>query len=214
MITSAKLISLSFLSIGIILLSQIMLPLVSFKLFEISKRYEGSNLISPQSNKSGHVLGVSIKQEQTFSYFVSNSRRENKPAYDEFTISIPSIKIDHAKVFVDSNNFSKALAQLPGSALPGEKGNLFISGHSSLSEALSIQNSVFAKLPDVKKGDIIEVFAQKTKFKYRVISIKIVDPKDVSVIAPINEMGRFISLMTCVPPGLNFKRLIVMGEII
>lgn len=214
MIGSAKLFSLGFLATGIFLLLQIILPVVSFKLFEASQKMGSSLLVSPQTPKNGKVLGVSIKTDEKFSYFVSNSKRESKPKFNEFTVSIPKLKIDHAKVLVDSNDFSRTLGHLPGSALPGEKGNVFISGHSALSQFLSIQNAVFAQLPDIKKGMMILVEAGGAKFNYRVVDIKIVDPTDMSVIAPPDDQGRYISLMTCVPPGINLKRLIVIGEIV
>lgn len=214
MITVSKLLSASFLLGGMFLLGMVVFPIVSFKIFEISQKYPDVVLISPQGLKNTGVLGVSIKTNNDFSYFISNTTRSTKPGYDSFMISIPKIKVDHAKVLVDSNDFSVALGQLPGSALPGEKGNLFISGHSAISPVLSIQNAVFAKLQEVKKGDQIAVEVGGTKFNYKVVDIKIVKPTDVSVILPPDEQGRYISLMTCVPPGLNYKRLIVVGKII
>lgn len=208
----AKLFSLGFLSVGVFLLAQIIFPVISFKLFELGEKYNNTLLISPSTLRG--VLGVSIKDYDGFSYFYSASQRLDQPSYDFFTISIPKLRIDHAKVMVDSNNFSQTLAQLPGSAMPGEKGNLFISGHSALRPVLSIQNAIFAKLPDIKKGDSIVVEAGGTKFNYQVIDLKVVDPSNISVIAPPEPKGRYISLMTCVPPGLNYKRLIVVGKLL
>jgi LPXTG-site transpeptidase (sortase) family protein len=40
-----------------------------------------------------------------------------------------------------------------------------------------------------------------------------VDPKDVSVINPPDGSGRYLTLMTCVPPGFNAKRLIVLAKL-
>ena len=34
------------------------------------------------------------------------------------------------------------------------------------------------------------------------------------VLNPPDNKGRYITLMTCYPPGLNFKRLIVLGKMI
>ena len=66
----------------------------------------------------------------------------------------------------------------------------------------------------IKEGDQIEVEAMGTKFTYQVTELKIISPSDVSVINPPDPLGRFISLMTCVPPGLNLKRLVVLGKMI
>lgn len=210
----SKLLSASFLLAGVFLLWMIVSPIISFKVLEISQKYADAVLISPQVRENVGVLGVSIKGNDDFTYFVSSTTRTVKPSYESFTISIPKIKVDHAKVLVDSNDFSRTLGHLPGSGLPGEKGNVFVSGHSALNPILSIQNAVFANLMDVKKGDVITVEAGGTKFNYKVVDLKIVNPTDVSVINPPDDQGRYISLMTCVPPGLNYKRWIVIGKII
>lgn len=214
MIASSKLISLSFLFFGIFMLMQVIFPIISFQIWELGQKYNHSLLISPQRTDNKGILGVSIQNKDNFSGFFSTLKREVQPDYSTFSLSIPKVNIKNALVEVDSNDLSKNLAQLPGSALPGEKGNLFITGHSSLSPLLSIKKAIFATLLDLKKGDQIIVSAGGVKFVYQVIDLKVVDPSDISVISPPNGMGRYISLMTCVPPGLNLKRLIVIGEII
>lgn len=208
-----KIISLSFLSLGIFLIMQIMLPLFSFKVWETGIN-QSASLISPRGLKEKSVLGVSVQNQDSFSYFVSDAERKDPPNYLEFAISIPKLKIEKKEVFVDSNDITGGLAHLPGTALPGEKGNVFISGHSALNFFKGIKNAPFVNLQDLKKGDQIEVLAGDTKFTYEVTEIKIVKPDDLSVINPPEGVGRYISLMTCVPPGLNFKRLIVLGKMI
>ena len=214
MITTSRIVSLSFLFIGVFLLAQVILPIISFKFLEIGQKYSHTALISPFGKRDSDVLGISVKTDDSFSYFVSSALRASQPTYDSFNISIPDLRIDHAKVLVDSNDISRTLAHLPGSALPGEKGNVFISGHSAVTPILSFQNALFAKLPDAKKGDQVIIEAGGTKFTYQIIDKKVVDPSDTAVISPLDPMGRYISLMTCVPPGLNYKRLVVIGKII
>lgn len=212
MITLSKIIPLGFLSIGVILLMQVILPTVSFQVWLLQQQYNKSLLISP--TETTQVLGVSVQNQDQFPAFVSTQKRENQIAYTQFSLSVPKLKIDRAKVSVDSNELTKGLVHLPGSALPGEKGNVFISGHSAASPLFSFKTALFAKLTDLKKGDEIEVLAQGAQFKYEVVGMKAVDPKDLSVIAAPEPQGRYISLMTCVPPGLNFKRLVVLGKMI
>ncbi|MCR4305845.1 MAG: class E sortase [Candidatus Daviesbacteria bacterium] len=208
-----RLAALAFLFIGTFLLLQIIFPVVSFHLWALGQEYNNKDLISP-SKSVGKVLGISVQDKNNFPTFVSNLTRERDPSYAEFLISIPRLKIDKRFVYVDSNDLSKGLVQLPGSTLPGEKGNVFISGHSALSKFIPGQDAVFAKLMDLKKGDEILVEAANNKFVYKVVGLKVVDPSDLSVIAPPDDQGRYISLMTCVPPGLNYKRLVVLGKVI
>lgn len=213
MITASKFISVGFLSIGIIILMQVISPLLSFQVWKVGQKHMSQILISPvKTNKQ--ILGISVQNKNNFPAFVSSLTRETQPNYSVFTMSIPKLKMEKSNVFVDSNDLSKGLVQLPGSALPGEKGNLFISGHSALSKFFAGENAPFAKLTDLKRGDEISVQAGSTKFVYKVVEIKVVDPTDLSVIPALEEQGRYISLMTCVPPGLNLKRLIVIGKMI
>lgn len=211
---SLKIISLGFLSLGVFFLMQIVLPYFSFTIWETQLKYQSFALISPKSSNGSKVLGVSTQNNDNFSYFVSDAQRERIPAYLEFTISVPKLKLEKYQVLVDSNDLTKTLAHLPGTALPGEKGNVFISGHSGLNFLRGIKDAPFANLQDLKIGDQIEVWAGGTKFTYEVAEIKIVKPSDLSVINPPEPVGRYISLMTCVPPGLNFKRLVVVGKLI
>ncbi len=215
MIATSKIFSLGFLFLGMFILIQVILPIVSFQLWELGQKIESnSNFVSPQSGGGQAVLGVSIENKDNFPFFVSKNIRQEAPSYNRFSISIPKLKIDNLSVDVDSNDLSNGLAHLPGSGLPGEKGNVFISGHSALSQLFSLKTATFGKLQDLKKGDQIILEAEGTQFIYQVEELKVVDPKDLSVINPPDKMGRFVSLMTCVPPGLNFKRLIVLGKII
>lgn len=214
MIAFSKLISLGFLSIGLFVLMQVVLPIISFQIWEMGQKYNSRLLISPQKSNSGAVLGVSVQSKDNFPAFISTLTRKTEPNYQEFSLSVPKLKIDQAQVLVDSNDLAKGLVHLPGSTLPGAKGNVFISGHSALNQLFNLKSALFAKLPDLKKGDQILVSAGGAKFVYQVLELKVVDPNDLSVIAPPDEQNRYISLMTCVPPGLNFKRLVVLGKMI
>jgi len=212
-ITASKLVSVGFLSIGIVVLMQVILPVASFQVWDFGQKLNNKNLISPIRSKE-QILGVSVQNKDNFPVLVSDVRRLTTPDYSEFQITIPRLKMEEATVYVDNNDLSKGLIQLPGSALPGEKGNLFISGHSAISHFLTGQRVPFVKLFDLKKGDEILVKAGGAKFLYKVVETKVVDPSDLSVIPAPDERGRYISLMTCVPPGLNFKRLVVLGKML
>lgn len=208
-----KVVSLGFLSVGIFILLQVILPVISFQIWWFGQKINSRILISPSSSNA-QVLGVSVQTQDNFPAFISNLARETKPNYSQFNLTVPRLKIQEAAVYVDSNDLSKGLVQLPGSSLPGEKGNVFISGHSAVSSFFAGEMAIFAKLSDLKKGDEISVQADGIKFSYKVVAIKVVNPDDLSVIAAPESQGRYISLMTCVPPGLNLKRLVVLGKMI
>lgn len=208
-----KIIPLILLAFGIFILMQVFLPVVSYEIWEFTLKKSNQLLVSPQTPKT-QVLGVSIENKDNFPAIVSFLKRESKAPFSQFSILIPRIRLE-ASVLVDSNDFSVNLAHLPGSALPGEKGNVFISGHSAGGFVFSKkQENYFAKLPDIKKGDEVIVTAGGSVFKYKVTGFKIISPDNMSVIYPEDEIGRYVSLMTCVPPGINTKRLVVIGKMI
>lgn len=208
--------SLFFLGVGVFVLMQVLSPLISFKVWEISAYHQNQVLANPLPSElvDASVLGVSIKNVDNFPV-IYRDNLTYKPPYDFFKLSVPKLKLEDIEVRVNSNEFEENLAQLPGTALPGEVGNVFISGHSSLSNTFQSKNrrAFFVNLPKLKKGDevIVEVVGQK--YTYIVEGMKIVEPEDVYVINPPDQVGRYISLMTCVPPGFNTKRLVVLARL-
>ena len=211
----AKIISIVFLGFGFFILFQVASPIIGYQLLELRFSKASDFLASPQ-NERDQILGVSVQNDlNNFPAFVSNIKRAATPPFDSFELSIPKLGVLDALVFVDSNDLKSGLTHLPGSALPGERGNMFISGHSALPQFFNGNKnygSIFANLTKLGKGDEIKIKVLGSEFSYRVSDIKIVSPNDLSVIYPPNDSGRFISLMTCVPPGLNTKRLVVVGK--
>lgn len=209
-----KLLSLLSLGLGVFVLVQVVMPFAAYKAWEMSFYNQNVLLADPVPNKSA-VLGVSISNVGNFPAIVSDVTRTVAPPYKEFTLSIPKINLQGAKVLVDTNEFENNLSHLPGSALPGEKGNVFVTGHSSLEQLFKQDNykAILANLPHVKKGDEILLTASGTAYKYIVEGLKVVNPSETWVVNPPDSMGRYLSIMTCVPPGFNTKRLVVLARL-
>lgn len=155
-----------------------------------------------------------------FSYFgVTNSiinqdSKKNHPA--SFIVSIPKIGLENAQVIANSVIFEQNLGHLPGTAFPGEVGNMFITGHSSLPQFYSPKNykTIFSYLPKLDILDEIQVVANKRTYTYSVEKTFVTDPENISVIDPPDPFGKYLTLMTCVPPGMNTKRLIVLARLV
>lgn len=196
--------------LGVILLVLSIWPLVQYQIWEGTQYKSDEYLVSPSTQSN--LLGVSVS-ESGFNVTLPNPP---KRPYNKFFLTVPKLHLENSEVEVDSNNFDKTLAQLPGTALPGEVGNVFISGHSSISYLLPLgsQKAIFNNLTDLHKGDIISVQALGQNFQYVIQGSRVVLPRDVSVIAPPDQNGRYLSLMTCVPPGFTTKRLVVVGKMI
>ena len=101
----------------------------------------------------------------------------------------------------------------PGTAEPGDKGNTFITGHSSYHFwDEGDYKDVFALLPELEVGDYIITYYNQQKFTYQITEKREVAPSEVDVLAQPD--AHQITLMTCTPVGTNLKRLVLIGELV
>lgn len=92
----------------------------------------------------------------------------------------------------------------PGTAMPGEAGNLAIAGHRT--------QAIFFNLDRLAAGDEIAVETEEGRYVYRVTHVVIVAPDAVEVVGPVppgESAGRLLTLTTCNPKFNNYQRLIV-----
>lgn len=96
----------------------------------------------------------------------------------------------------------------PGTARPGQPGNIVLTGHSSYFPWDPGRfKDVFALLHDIVLDDKIILFHKEKKYVYKVNNIYEVKPSDLKVLqqTPDNRL----TLITCTPIGTNLRRLIV-----
>ena len=99
----------------------------------------------------------------------------------------------------------------PGTAFPGEKGNVVITGHSSYFVWDPGRfKDVFALLHNVEIGDRVYMFYNQHKFVYEIYDIKVVLPTQVDVLTQAGENR--LTLITCTPVGTNLKRLVILAR--
>ncbi len=99
------------------------------------------------------------------------------------------------------------------SSLPGETGNIVLSGHNN------IKGAVFRQLDQLKRGDEIELFAGGAEYSYTVEEVLIVPEKYASA-KQRTENVRYIdetpddrlTLVSCWPRNDNTHRIIVIAR--
>lgn len=98
----------------------------------------------------------------------------------------------------------------PGTALPGQTGNVAIFGHSSgVWWEAGNYKFVFTLLDKLTYNDQIFVDYKGIRYVYQVYNTKVVMPDDMTV---LNQGGNHIlTLITCTPVGTSQKRLIVQA---
>jgi sortase A len=104
-------------------------------------------------------------------------------------ITIPRIGVE-APIFAgtDDVTLNRGIGWIKGTPKPGEPGNSGIAGH---------RDGFFRPLKDIAVGDRIEMRTPDGMQTFSVESLTIVDPKDVSVLAPTKDP--VLTLVTCYP---------------
>jgi sortase A len=104
-------------------------------------------------------------------------------------VQIPRIGLSAVVVQGDSQEIlSRAVGHIPGTALPGQSGNIVVAGH---------RDSFFRSLRNVHRGDRIVFKTPAAFFNYEVESTSVVAPTDLSPIQDSRQ--RQLTLITCYP---------------
>ncbi|MSU76056.1 sortase [Patescibacteria group bacterium] len=105
----------------------------------------------------------------------------------------------------------KGVVHYPGTAEPGEKGNVFLTGHSSFYWWVPTKfRNVFTLEPQLENNDEIIIYKNGVRYSYRVTSKFEVAPNEISVLAQTPDSR--VTLSTCVPIGTSYKRMIVQAK--
>ena len=104
-------------------------------------------------------------------------------------IEIPRLGVSSViRVGVDSRTLQLAVGHIPGTAFPGENGNIGLAGH---------RDTFFRKLKDIRTFDEIRVVTPDGTFTYEVDRTRIVKPQDTWVLKDIAIPA--VTLVTCYP---------------
>ncbi len=105
----------------------------------------------------------------------------------------------------DGRTLRRAVGHIPGTALPGETGNVALTGH---------RDSFFRPLRNIRQDDEILLTTIGGSYRYRVDSTEIVSPGDVEALN--NSSDSVLTLVTCYPfyfVGPAPKRFIVRAHL-
>jgi sortase A len=88
----------------------------------------------------------------------------------------------------EGKTLRRAVGHIPGTALPGQHGNVAIAGH---------RDTFFRGLRNILKDDEITLTTLDGSHRYRVDSTKVVEPEDIWVLDPSGDA--ILTLVTCYP---------------
>jgi sortase A len=104
----------------------------------------------------------------------------------------------------DARTLRRAVGHIPGTPLPGQQGNVAITGH---------RDTFFRPLRNIREDDEIRLTTLSGSYRYLVDSIKVVEPEDTEVLD--NSDDAILTLVTCYPfyfVGPAPKRFIVRAH--
>ncbi|MFA5636267.1 MAG: class D sortase [Anaerovoracaceae bacterium] len=174
---------------------------ISFELTNKDAKEESIAMARNDDSESLAYAADGLSEDTT----LSTEKREEKPTVLG-RIFIEKINTDLMLVEgAGVNALNWGAGHIPGTGLPGEPGNCGIAAHRNYTFG-----SYFSRLDELIEGDGVKVDYLGKTTNYTVSEIKTVLPEDNTVLlAPEEENGEILTLVTCTPKGSNSHRLIL-----
>lgn len=199
-----------FFVIGILALGYVGFALLDARLYQAdqSRRFQQElSSLKPSivSDEHLHVSSISpAPAEETLMRAepidIAGSGRASLGRIEISTIGLAAMILEGT----DARTLRRAVGHIPGTPLPGQQGNVAITGH---------RDTFFRPLRNIHKGDEIKLTTLSGSYRYWVDSIKVVEPKDTEVLN--NSDDAILTLVTCYPfyfVGPAPKRFVVRAH--
>ncbi|KAE8558897.1 class D sortase [Paenibacillus polymyxa] len=175
---------------------------------------EKSNSVLPSSLADSYArlstrvaeAPVSEARQHTFPSPAPNASVNEQTPIATISISRIALKLPVLEG-ATRKNMKYAAVHMPETGKLGQVGNAAIAAHRARTPG-----RLFNRLHELKIGDKIVVNAQGSQYMYKVYSIKVVDPMDVSVLKSFKN-HKLLTLITCDPLVNPTHRLIVQAKL-
>lgn len=218
------------LGMGLLLLFWSFYPVLSFELYS---RFILKNGVESPVALNGNSASVRDAQSvlgssdafssnlkdftQAHLWFPGKQTEEQKlvTGVQQYYLTIPKLNITKARVVVGGDDLTKSLIHYVPRSMPGEFGNVSIFGHSTLPQLYNEKDykTIFTYLPSMQKGDTILIEVGDLEYEYEVYDMFVVSPDKVSVLDQQYDAA-YLTLVTCVPPGTFWKRLVIKAKLV
>jgi sortase A len=171
----------------------------TFILLFVGYQLLGTNLVT---NKEQKALAAELETQWT-----SNVVEETPDlGAGVALIKIPKIGVDRVVVEgIGVADLKKGPGHFPDTAMPGQLGNMVVSGHRTT------YGAPFNRLDELEVGDELVVYDRTGPFRYLVSEKKIVKPTAVEVLDPSSDAR--LTLTTCHPKFSARERLIIVAQL-
>lgn len=213
---------------GIIMMGYFFFPVLSWQLY-LAPVFAAENITSPipkatEINNStfaslarqttSMLLGVNYYNAATWFPSAPPPKENAHPQVTTYRFSVPKLKITNAIVSTVDSDLASHLVNYPGTAVPPNKGNAVIFGHSTLPQLYNPKDykTIFANAHTLQIGDIFKVNADGIEYTYKIFAISIIEPEDTSVLSQSFD-DSYLTVITCTPPGTIWKRLVLKAKL-
>ena len=125
-------------------------------------------------------------------------------------IMVPRLGLDAIVVELwgldDAENLKRGPGHIPGTAYPGQPGNVVISGHRTT------YGAPFKHIEEIEPGDEIILITADNKYTYEAVEQRIVLPTDLTVLEQGEEAK--VTLTACHPWYSAAQRIVVIGNLV
>lgn len=152
-----------------------------------------------------YLDGVEHPESEAYTNYLSQLDQTEVMA----RVRVPEVSIDlPVRHGTTESSIRNGAGHLYGTSLPvgGEGTHSVLTSHTGISEA-----TLFDRLIDVDKGDLIFIDVYGQTLAYRVDQIKVVLPEEIGDLQPIAGHD-YLTLFTCTPYAVNSHRLLVRAE--
>ena len=150
----------------------------------------GWNIVLQTYDIGSSLFYKPSKNLEEVSYKINNKEVYRPDLGVEFaSLKIDSINLNRRIIHGDGDlELKKGIGHFAGSTLPGEGGNVVLSGH---------RDTVFRPLQEIKVGDEVEIETDYGIYKYKVKKTRITHPNDTTVTMPTDYEK--LTMYTCYP---------------
>jgi LPXTG-site transpeptidase (sortase) family protein len=198
----------------------------------ISNRLALANLQRAQNNVAGaadyadkdvswfrQIFGLQnqngLNQNLNFEELDINTNIPGRLEIPSLGINVPLMWSKNTKDF--ENDLRSGVVHYPGTAMPGEIGTTYISGHSSnYAWAKGDFNKVFSKLNNLANNESFKITVVQNSGKNAILHYVVTERKEFSATDQEqfkNSGDSVAALSTCWPVNTTAKRLVVFGKL-
>jgi sortase A len=183
-----------FFVIGIVALAYVAFALLDARFYQAgqSRRFQQElNRLKPSIMSDEHLHAssiVSIPAKESLMiaerFDIAGSGRTPLGRIEISTIGLEAMILEGT----DARTLRRAVGHIPGTPLPGQQGNVAITGH---------RDTFFRPLRNIRKDDEIRLTTLSGSYRYWVDSIKVVEAGAMEVLD--NSDDAILTLVTCYP---------------